>query len=51
MLPSQPHSQKLLSELFRAHWLCTQVHLPDTVTTMYCWDTGDGARSRERSEL
>lgn len=25
-----------------APWLRAHVHLPETVTTMYCWDAGDG---------
>lgn len=34
--------QTPLQVVHRASWLQAHVHLPETVTTMYCWDAGDG---------
>ena len=43
-----PHIQKArlpqtpAGVVHRVPWLRARVHLPETVTTMYCWDAGDG---------
>ena len=34
--------QTLAGVVHRVPWLRARVHLPETVTTMYCWDAGDG---------
>lgn len=46
--PGCPHIQKArlpqtpAGVVHRVSWLRARVHLPETVTTMYCWDAGDG---------